>query len=310
MGGSAVLSSTRAGLLVAAADHDHPAHELAVLDRPHERLARLVAHRRRGSDITGALAASAMRPVANMPPRKSLFGLGMPTNTKIARVPGSVVGLMRSMRPVNLRSPKPSTVRSTVMPGFSSGMSTAGTMACNSISLKSTTVTSGVSNATFSPGCTCRFATMPDSGAIADRILERVLREAHLRLGRHDAAARDVEARLRAVERRLRDEVLLEELLVGVERLLGERQLRLRRFELRPARSISFASRSAVSTRTSICPACTVSPSRTVISRTSPETLAFTVAWRTGCMVPETGSQRDSGVASTRPRGRPARTRA
>ena len=79
-----------------------------------------------GNDITGAPDASAIRPVANMPPRKSLFGLGMPTKTKIARVPGSVAGLMRSMRPVNLRSPKPSTVRSTVMPIFSSGMSTAG----------------------------------------------------------------------------------------------------------------------------------------------------------------------------------------
>jgi hypothetical protein len=39
-------------------------------------------------------------------------------------------------------------------------------------------------------------------------------------------------ARLRAVERRLRNEVLLEEFLVGVERFLGERQLRLRRLEL------------------------------------------------------------------------------
>ncbi len=60
-------------------------------------------------------------PVANMPPRSSLFGLGMPTNTRIARVPGSVAGLMRSMRPVNLRSPKPSTVRSTVMPALQLG---------------------------------------------------------------------------------------------------------------------------------------------------------------------------------------------
>ena len=48
--------------------------------------------------------------------------------------------------------------------------------------------------------------------------------------------------------------------------------------------------------RASTWPACTVSPSRTVICRTSPETLALTVAWWTGCSVPETGSQRDSGL--------------
>ena len=50
-----------------------------------------------------------------------------------------------------------------------------------------------------------------------------------------------------------------------------------------PMRSRSFASRSAVSMRARTCPACTVSPSRTVIWRTSPETLALTVACRTGC---------------------------
>ena len=66
-----------------------------------------------------------------------------------------------------------------------------------------------------------------------------------------------------------------------------------------PCRSMRRASRSAVSTRTSTCPACTASPSRTVIWRTSPDTFALTVAWRTGCIVPDTGSQRLSGVAST-----------
>ena len=66
-----------------------------------------------------------------------------------------------------------------------------------------------------------------------------------------------------------------------------------------PMRSRSLASRSAVSMRASTCPACTVSPSRTVICRTSPDTLALTVAWRTGCSAPETGSQRESGRRST-----------
>ena len=43
-----------------------------------------------GSDGTGALAASAMRPVANMPPRSAASGSGCRRNTRIARVPGSV----------------------------------------------------------------------------------------------------------------------------------------------------------------------------------------------------------------------------
>ena len=57
------------------------------------------------------------------------------------------------------------------MPDLISGMSIAGTSACSSISLRSTTVTRGVSKATFSPGCTCRFATIPDNGAVATESL-------------------------------------------------------------------------------------------------------------------------------------------
>ena len=138
---------------------------------------------------------------------------------------------MRSMRPVNLRSPKPSTASSTAMPTVSSGTSTAGTSAASSSSRRSTTVTIGASNATFSPGCTWRLATMPDSGAVTDRVLDRVLREPHLRLGRLDAALRDAVARLAAVERVLRDELLRQQLVVHRPRLLGERQLRLRALE-------------------------------------------------------------------------------
>ncbi len=66
-----------------------------------------------------------------------------------------------------------------------------------------------------------------------------------------------------------------------------------------PCRSMRRASRSAVSTRTSTCPACTVSPSRTVIWRTSPDTFALTVACLTGCIVPDTGRKRLSGRDST-----------
>ncbi len=74
-------------------------------------------------------------------------------------------------------------------------------------------------------------------------------------------------------------------------------------------RSRSFASRSAVSIRARTCPACTVSPSRTVIWRTSPETFALTVAWRTGCTAPETGSHRARARDSTRARSAGANSR-
>ena len=51
------------------------------------------------------------------------------------------------------------------MPGASSGTSLAGTSAASSMSPRSTIVTSGDSTATFSPGWTWRFATVPASGA-------------------------------------------------------------------------------------------------------------------------------------------------
>ncbi len=62
----------------------------------------------------------------------------------------------------------------------------AGTTACSSMSLRSTTVTSGESKATFSPGWTWRLATMPASGEVDDGVAQRVARDLHLRLGRLD----------------------------------------------------------------------------------------------------------------------------
>ena len=41
----------------------------------------------------------------------------------------------------------------------------AGTCTWTSSSLRSTMAISGASNASFSPGCTCRFATIPEIGA-------------------------------------------------------------------------------------------------------------------------------------------------
>ncbi len=122
-------------------------------------------------------------------------------------MPGSVDGLIRSMRPGSgARRSRRRRARPACR-AVSSGTSIAGTIACNSISFRSTTVTSGASNATFSPGCTWRLATMPDSGATTIRVAQRILRELHLRFRRLHAAARDVERRLGAVERVLRDEL-------------------------------------------------------------------------------------------------------
>ena len=121
---------------------------------------------------------------------------------------------------------------STALPIASSGMSTAGTSACSSMSVRSTTVTSGESNATFSPGCTWRLATMPASGDDRDRIACSALRASCTCASADLTLPCDTfEARLGVVERVLRNEVLLQELLVGRLRLLGHRELRLRRFE-------------------------------------------------------------------------------
>ena len=114
------------------------------------------------------------------------------------------------------------------MPCVSSGTSIAGTSACTSRSPRSTIVTIGASIATFSPVCTWRLATMPVSGATTSASRERILRELDLRLGRLEVAARDVERRLGAVERILRDELVVEQPHVHRARLLGERELRAR----------------------------------------------------------------------------------
>ena len=119
-----------------------------------------------GSVGTAAPAVSVTLPVPNIPPRRAASGLGTWTNTRIARVPASVVGLMRSIVPVKRRSPKPSIARSTFIPMRSSGMSFAGIIACSSIWPRSTIVISGASKFTFSPGCTWRLATVPESGAV------------------------------------------------------------------------------------------------------------------------------------------------
>ena len=120
---------------------------------------------------------------------------------------------------------------STALPIASSGTSDAGTAACSSISVRSTTVTSGESNATFSPGWTCRLATDAGERRRGDGVAQRVAGELHLRFRRFDAALRHAEARLGIVVRVLRDEVLLQQRLVRRLRLGGHGELRLRRLE-------------------------------------------------------------------------------
>ena len=71
----------------------------------------------------------------------------MPTNTRMARVPASVEGLIRSMRPVNLRSVAVSQVDGHA--GLQFGNVGGGTSACNSIR-GPTTVTRGSIEGQFS----------------------------------------------------------------------------------------------------------------------------------------------------------------
>ena len=177
------------------------------------------------------------------------------------------------------------------MPMASSGTSTAGTSACSSSAERSTTVTSGASKPTFSPGWTCRRGDDAGQRRGDHGVLERVARDLHLRLRRLHAALRHVEARLGVVESVLRDEVLLQQRAIGRTGLLGHARAAPAPTRARPMRSTSRASRSAVSMRASTCPARTASPSRTETCLTSPDTLALTTACRSGCSVPDTGRQ-------------------
>jgi hypothetical protein len=81
------------------------------------------------------------------------------------REPCSVIGLMRSTRPSNVRSPKPSTRKVTAWPTRTEGTSEAGAGASISMMPRSTSWNSGLSTPTFSPGFTIFFATMPAKGA-------------------------------------------------------------------------------------------------------------------------------------------------
>ncbi len=162
-------------------------------------------------------------------------------------------------------------------------------------------MTSGESNATFSPGCTCRLATMPVSGDVAIASFSAL---------RAICTCASADFMLPWATLKLDSKV--SNAFCEMKFCLSSAPFVVRFFSASascafadssaPIRSISFDSRSAVSMRARSWPAWTVSPSRTVIWRTSPDTLALTVAWWTGCTVPETGSQRAMGLASTRAR--------
>ena len=92
-------------------------------------------------------------------------------------------------------------------------------------------VTSGASKFTFSPGWTCRLATMPDSGAVTDGVAQGISGELDLRLVGLERALGHRKVALRAVVRGLRDEILLEQRQVLRPRLFGQRELRAARFQ-------------------------------------------------------------------------------
>ncbi len=68
-----------ARLLVAPAERHHAPRELALVDGPDIALAGLRAHGPEGTLGAGALAASAMRPLANIPLRSAASALGSAT---------------------------------------------------------------------------------------------------------------------------------------------------------------------------------------------------------------------------------------
>ncbi len=235
-----------------------------------------------GSVGTGAPAASRMRPVANIPPRSTASGLGIRTKTRIARVPASVIGLMRSTWPWKRRSPKPSVESSTGIPMTISGISLAGTIACSSIRPRSTTVKSGESKLTFSPGCTLRLATVPSRVVITTASRKAFFASwtwASLDLSVPWLTERLLSALSYAVWEM---KFCLSSARFWV-RVFSARASCARLDSSAPMRSVSLASRSDVSKRARTWPALTDSPSRTRIWRISPETLALTVVWLTGC---------------------------
>ena len=117
------------------------------------------------------------------------------------------------------------------MPTLSSGVSLAGTIAWSSISVRSTMVTSGASKGTFSPGWTCRLATMPDSGAVDRGVAQRYPGELDLGLVGLERALAHRKVALGAVVRGLRDEILLEQRQILRPSLFGEGELRAARFQ-------------------------------------------------------------------------------
>ena len=138
-------------------------------------------------------------------------------------------------------------------------------------------VTSGDSTATFSPGCTWRLATMPDSGAVA---------MASFSAFRASWTCASIDFTLPWAT--LNEDSALSNAFCEMNLSFSRRVFIVRVFSASascalalssaPTRSINFESRSVVSMRTSSWPAFTVSPSRTVTSRTSPGTLALTIA--------------------------------
>ena len=159
-------------------------------------------------------------------------------------------------------------------------------------------MTIGASNATFSPGCAWRLATTPAIGAMTSAsrsAFSAILTCASMLLTFPFATSRpDCELSNAVCEMNFSFSSLRLD-----ARVFSASAICARALSSAPWRSSSLASRSAVSIRPRSWPARTDSPSRTSIWRTSPETLALTVAWLTGVSVPDTGSQRAIGVCAT-----------
>ena len=153
--------------------------------------------------------------------------------------------------------------------------------------VRSTTVTICCSALTFSPGTTWRLPTMPEIGTASVASRMPSARRGELRLRRLELRPGGVEAGLRGLQRRRRDEVLRGQPLVGRCSAARPRPAWPAADSTPAARSAARLCRSARSIAPITCPALTRLPSATLSESSVPAALARTMAVRGATSGPE-----------------------
>ena len=205
---------------------------------------------------------------------------------------------MRSMRPANSRSPKPSTRKFSAWPIFTWPMAAGGTDASSCRRERSTMLTTLASSATRSPGCASRCDTMPENGAT-----RTASPSAFCTITSSASAERSFAA---ATSKLL---WMLSNALCEMNDLSSSAFCWPRFFSAHTNcalaastsawRAATLAWTSVRSILASTWPCFTLSPSRTVTATSSPATLAFTVASVSGASEPVSGSVCSSERGST-----------